>query len=416
MTNPEDLPPLPKGWIRTYSNSQRRYYYSHKDTKHTQWHFPTASEASDPWMAKRRAEENQQRERKKRPVAESSSGGGGTSGGDATAANGNSSNNNKKQKTTDGAGTSTTTATAPKNNNNTNDNIDALLALADTTNIAIIVPYRDLHSEQKRAAHLAQFVPHMIQFLTALQQRTTSKKSISDFHVYIVEQSDDGRKFNRGKLLNIGFDYAKKQRHAHHDVFIFHDVDLLPQPGLSDAYATFPKTPYHIARVWDRYSNNPKYFGGVVSFSSSDFKRINGYPNTFWGWGGEDDELQLRCQNIGLKWDWPRGVSNNNGNGSNNNGSLMIDLEDMNLTEKLNFLRQHKEWKCMVKWEALEEHETTWKKNGLADLQYKVLGTTNLDPKTNKATKVTVDVKLNKDHWANDKCGVDFKGDWNKKK
>jgi N-terminal domain of galactosyltransferase len=28
--------------------------------------------------------------------------------------------------------------------------------------------------------------------------------------------------------------------------------------------------------VWDRYSNNPKYFGGVVSFSSSDYKRING--------------------------------------------------------------------------------------------------------------------------------------------
>ena len=27
--------PLPKGWIRTFSNSQKRYYYSHKDTKHT---------------------------------------------------------------------------------------------------------------------------------------------------------------------------------------------------------------------------------------------------------------------------------------------------------------------------------------------------------------------------------------------
>lgn len=372
---PDDMP-LPKGWIRTFSNSQKRYYYSHKDTKHTQWHFPTASEASDPWMAKRRSEENQAKEKKRPP------------GAPAVAPSSQPSSTKRPRVEKTGASKSL-------------DNVDALLALADTTNVAIIVPYRDLHVEQKRAAHLKQFVPHMIQFLSKLQQA----KKVSDFHIYIVEQSDDGRKFNRGKLLNIGFDVAKKAK-SKHDVFIFHDVDLLPQDDLADAYATFPKAPYHIARVWDRYSNNPKYFGGVVSFSSSDFKRINGYPNTFWGWGGEDDELQLRCQAIGLKWDWPR-----------NKGTL-VDLEAMTLEDKLNFLRQHKEWKCMVKWEALEEHEKTWRQNGLADLQYKVLATTPLDGKPagqSKASKVTVDVKLNGNHWANDKCGVDFMGDWNKK-
>jgi hypothetical protein len=161
------------------------------------------------------------------------------------------------------------------------NDVDSLLDLADTTNVAIIVPFRDMHIEQHRAAHLAQFVPHMVQFLTQLQRK---EQKISDFHIYIVEQSDDGRKFNRGKLLNIGFDLARRNKRTRHDVYIFHDVDLLPQNDLGDDYAKFPKVPYHIARVWDRYSNNPKYFGGVVSFSSSDFKRINGYPNTFWGW------------------------------------------------------------------------------------------------------------------------------------
>ena len=118
----------------------------------------------------------------------------------------------------------------------------------------------------------------MLQFLGKLKKQN----QISDYHIYIVEQSDDQRKFNRGKLLNIGFDLAKKHKKPHpHDVFIFHDVDLLPQDDLGSAYAQFPKVPYHIARVWDRYSNNRKYFGGVVAFSSSDFKRINGYPNTF---------------------------------------------------------------------------------------------------------------------------------------
>ena len=84
----------------------------------------------------------------------------------------------------------------------------------------------------------------------------------------------------------------------------------------------------------------------------------------------------------------------------------------------------------MVKWEALEEHPTTWKKNGLADLSYQVLSTTYLDKPSSmdkaaaksdnpalihKASKITVDVKLNGNHWANDKCGTDFMGDWTKK-
>ena len=98
-----------------------------------------------------------------------------------------------------------------------------------------------------------------------------------------------------------------------------------------------------------------------------------------------------------------------------------MDLEEMTLNDKLQFLREHKEWKCMVKWEALKEHEETWRTNGLADLQYKVLKTVPLDgnpsqsTSRSKATKITVDVKLNGNHWANDKCSVDFMGDWNQK-
>jgi hypothetical protein len=116
--------------------------------------------------------------------------------------------------------------------------------------------------------------------------------------------------------------------------------------------------------------------------------------------GGEDDELQLRCNALGIKWNWPR------------QGTL-VDLEEMTLPEKLNFLKQHKEWKCMVKWEALDEHDKTWKQNGLTDLSYKVLKSDSLDakdPARANATKITVDVKLNGNHWANDKCGVDYLG------
>ena len=390
MSDPNANAPLPPGWSREYSNSQKRHFYfrksftqhilsaatlggascaparltdtprccccccSDKETTHTQWHFPTASEAKDPKKAAERAKLAKEREERKRESAAVAS---------------SSQPAGKRARPT--------------------KNSDDFLELADATSVAIIVPFRDLHTAQKRAAHLRQFTPWMHQFFDKLQR----KGLVSDYHLYIINQSDDGRKFNRGKLLNIGFDLATKSGRKH-DVFIFHDVDLLPSPELGVWYAKMPSKPIHIARVWDRYSNNPKYFGGVVSFSKSDFRRINGYPNTFWGWGGEDDELQNRLERNGITFESP------------DTGSLQ-DLEEMNLNEKLQFLRDNKSWKCMVKWEALEEHMKTWRSNGLADLKYKVIKNDFMDD-TQKASMVTTDILLNGNHWANDKCGLDY--------
>jgi hypothetical protein len=73
--------------------------------------------------------------------------------------------------------------------------------------------------------------------------------STRPFKIFIIEQSDDGRKFNRGKLLNIGFDLAVKEGY---DVFIFHDVDLIPSVELVPYYTDVPENPVHIARVWGR--------------------------------------------------------------------------------------------------------------------------------------------------------------------
>lgn len=390
-------PPLPPGWVKTYSNSQKRHYYSHPQTKHTQWHFPTASEAADPAKAAKRARENMEKAKKQQHHKPSSS------SHRSSGSSGSAKRSHREEETGLGdivssVSTTITSPTATKRSRVSGSGAtDPTLALADSTSVAIIVPYRDLHPLQNRARHLAAFVPHMIQFMN----KQMDKGVVSDYHIYIVEQSDDKRKFNRGKLLNIGFDYARKSKRVRHphDVFIFHDVDLLPSDALGSWYARFPKSPIHIARVWDRYSNNPKYFGGIVSFSSSDMKRINGYPNTFWGWGGEDDEMQNRLERLRIKWDYPP---------SNLNGTVR-DLEDMTLKEKLDFLRSNKKWKCMVKWEALEEHAATWKVNGLANLDYQLLNVEALD-KGGRASKVTVDVKLNPGHWGNDKCGVEYMG------
>ena len=42
------------------------------------------------------------------------------------------------------------------------------------------------------------------------------------------------------------------------------------------------------------------YIGGITSFSESQFRQLNGFPNNFWGWGGEDDELYQRTKEVGM--------------------------------------------------------------------------------------------------------------------
>src|SRR5690606_13315596 len=85
----------------------------------------------------------------------------------------------------------------------------------------------------------------------------------SDFVIYIVEQTNDNRKFNRGKLLNVGFDLAKNDGCA---AVIFHDVDLLPSEELLPYYCNVPERgrPCHIARVNNRLSTVDSRVVGVI--------------------------------------------------------------------------------------------------------------------------------------------------------
>lgn len=102
--------------------------------------------------------------------------------------------------------------------------------------------------------------------------------------------------------------------------------------------------------------------------------------------------MQRRLERLSMTFDAPTSGS-------------MRDLEEMDIDQKMMFLRNHKEWKCMVKWELQAEHEATWKANGLADLKYEVVSQEALN---SSATKLTVNLKLNGNHWTNEKAGVDY--------
>ena len=238
--------------------------------------------------------------------------------------------------------------------------------------IAIIVPYRDLHPAQKRAEHLKQFIAYMGPFM---EKAITQFSNNSTFHIFIVEQSPE-YKFNRGALLNLGFIEASKQGY---NVFIFHDVDLLPGDSIAPYYVKKPEIPIHIARCWDRYKGQ-EYLGGIISISGKKFTDLNGYPNNYWGWGGEDDELRRRVNEINLKIENPK-----------EDDCEITDLEKMGLDEKLQLLRENQDWKNMKKRELKDEHTSTWRDNGVNSIggEYTSMKDEEIN---NYTTKITVEL------------------------
>lgn len=143
--------------------------------------------------------------------------------------------------------------------------------------LSLIIPYRNR-------------LNHLLQFLYCFENHMNKYYSHVSYEFYIIEQFSDF-KFNRGKLLNVGFDISKDKC----DYFCFHDVDMLPIAESSD-YSVV-KCPTHMAKHCTQYSyKHPywSYFGGVTLFDKENYIKCQGFSNTMWGWGFEDDDLFSR--------------------------------------------------------------------------------------------------------------------------
>ncbi len=149
--------------------------------------------------------------------------------------------------------------------------------------LGVIVPYRH------RYYHLLAFKKEISDYLDS--------KNIP-FELIVVEQ-DDGRNFNRGMLLNIGFVKAK---YLKCDYVVFHDVDMIP----IDVDYSYSEYPVHLANNFEPNDIRivfDEYFGGVTIFPVEIFERINGFSNEYWGWGFEDDDLLYRCKSNNVDLD-----------------------------------------------------------------------------------------------------------------
>ncbi|XP_069486884.1 beta-1,4-galactosyltransferase 1 [Ambystoma mexicanum] len=149
--------------------------------------------------------------------------------------------------------------------------------------VALIIPFRD------RESHLM----YWLHYLHPILQRQQL-----DYGVYVINQDGD-ETFNRAKLLNVG--YAEALKEYDYECFVFSDVDLVPMDD-RNIYKCY-SLPRHLSVSMDKFGFRLPYgqfFGGVSALSKSQYEKINGLPNNYWGWGGEDDDIYNRIVSRGM--------------------------------------------------------------------------------------------------------------------
>ncbi|XP_050428592.1 beta-1,4-N-acetylgalactosaminyltransferase bre-4-like [Adelges cooleyi] len=160
--------------------------------------------------------------------------------------------------------------------------------------VCIIIPYRD------RQDHLWTLLHRLIPVL---------KRQQLDFKIFVVEQVSNAT-FNKGAIMNAAFltiyrTYGLRNIDDWHKglygCYIFHDVDMLPEDDRNMySCSEFPK---HLSVAVNEFKYQLPYHklvGGVFNIRPHHYFQVNGYSNLFWGWGGEDDDMGYRLEQVGL--------------------------------------------------------------------------------------------------------------------
>nr|XP_020442787.1 beta-1,4-galactosyltransferase 3-like isoform X1 [Monopterus albus]XP_020442788.1 beta-1,4-galactosyltransferase 3-like isoform X1 [Monopterus albus]XP_020442789.1 beta-1,4-galactosyltransferase 3-like isoform X1 [Monopterus albus] len=148
---------------------------------------------------------------------------------------------------------------------------------------AIVIPHR------QREHHLKFLLYYLHPFLQRQQL---------SYGIYVIHQAGNYT-FNRAKLMNVGFREAMREEDW--DCLFFHDVDLIPEDDRN--LYTCDTNPKHAAIAMDKFGYKlpyKMYFGGVSALTPLHYLKMNGFPNNYWGWGGEDDDIGVRVSLAGM--------------------------------------------------------------------------------------------------------------------
>ncbi|NXO03885.1 B4GT4 galactosyltransferase, partial [Rhinopomastus cyanomelas] len=202
--------------------------------------------------------------------------------------------------------------------------------------VAIVIPHRN------REKHLLYLLEHLHPFLQRQQL---------DYGIYVVHQAGS-TKFNRAKLLNVGYLEALKE--ANWDCFIFHDVDLLPENDFNIYMCDTQPKHLVVGRNNTGYRLRYRgYFGGVTALTRDQFSKVNGFSNSYWGWGGEDDDLRIRVEMQKMR--------------------VVRPSADVGRYTMIFHKRDHGNEENAERMKLLRQVAKTWKTDGLNSCSYKLL-------------------------------------------
>ena len=220
----------------------------------------------------------------------------------------------------------------------------------------IIIPYRN------RETHLNYWLENTYPLI---------KKAVPNVEVIVVEQTE-GKKFNRGATINIGYLYYNNDENS----YITQDVDVNP---INDEIINLYGEDVENNKFFGIYSDG-RTLGGIVKFTGSTFKRVNGFPNDYWGWGHEDKDLSNRAEFYNCLIE------------------RKIKFEDSDKSKYLNIFQDNHIREDCGKWGLAygiwdrvpdDQKKSYIESNGLSSLQYKVINEVVL---MENVKKITVEI------------------------
>ena len=209
----------------------------------------------------------------------------------------------------------------------------------------ILIPYRN------REEHLKYWIENTYPKLN---------KVLKNLEVLVIEQSEDNKLFNRGKVLNVGFKYYDEDEYN----YFTHDVDVNP---IDENILNIYNKDISNNHIMGIYTSQCDTLGGIIKFNGSTYKKINGFTNKYWGWGCEDKNLQNRSEFYNIK------ITKNILNNDKKRFEYFKIFNDVNDRKtsnngfKTNF--EYKKFKIL----SNEKKEELILESGLNNLEYKII-------------------------------------------
>lgn len=163
--------------------------------------------------------------------------------------------------------------------------------VVSTHRLAVLVPYRSPTGSRVDSAQLVPLCERLHGHLA---------RSSVPFQLFVINQVDN-RPFNRGALANAAITTLRNEPEASSfDYVAVHDVDRFPVSSNHSECDTTISAYYAFPARSPRVLHPSSFAGGVLVVRRALFEAVNGFSNSYWGWGEEDNDLFLRLRWCGL--------------------------------------------------------------------------------------------------------------------